>query len=149
MTDVRRIWELQMQRMRSIAGILLLVVVTVAQSAAQTTRTGPQLYFAAIGDIDAELMNDLVTYFETTLQLKISVLSPLSYDRLAFDPARSQIIADELIVAVRQRYASLARDRYARVIGITPYDMYTPSKPNWRFTFSLREQDHRFAIVSY
>src|SRR5207247_5123603 len=99
MTDVRRIWELQMQRMRSIAGILLLVVVTVAQSAAQTTRTGPQLYFAAIGDIDAELMNDLVTYFETTLQLKISVLSPLSYERLAFAPARSQIIAYELIVA--------------------------------------------------
>jgi predicted Zn-dependent protease len=69
---------------------------------------------------------------------------------VTFDPVRSQTVADELISAIRQRYATLARDDRARVIGVTPDDMYMQAMRNqWLFTFSLRNSDDHFAVVSY
>ena len=82
--------------------------------------------------------------------MRITVLPALSFDRVTFDPVRSQTVADEVITAVRQRYATLARDGRTRVICVTPYDMYMQAMMNrWSFTFSLRSSDEHFAVVSY
>jgi predicted Zn-dependent protease len=108
------------------------------------------LYFVGIGEVPTALLSELTSHFEEKFGIRITVLSPLSFDRLTFDPVRSQTVADELISAVRQRHATLARDGRARVIGITPYDMYMRAMgTRWRYTFSLRNHDDHFAVVSY
>jgi predicted Zn-dependent protease len=44
----------------------------------------------------------------------------------------------------------LARDARTRLIAVTAEDIYmTEMKNQWRFTFSLRDHDDRFAVVSY
>ena len=97
-----------------------------------------------------DLLNDLTTHFEEKFGIPIAVLSSLLFDRATYDRQRSQTIADELISAVRRRYPRLARDSRARVIAVTPYDMYMREMANqWRFTFSLRSQEDHFAVVSY
>ena len=74
----------------------------------------------------------------------------MSLDSLAVDERRGQAVADGLIDTVRRRYAPLARDPGARVIGITQRDMYILSmQKQWTFAFSLRGKDRRFAVVSY
>jgi predicted Zn-dependent protease len=115
-------------------------------------REKPQadLYFVAIGDVPPDLMKDLARHFEERFGIQITVLSGLLFDRATFDLDRSQTIADELISAVRRRYPTLARDDRARVIGVTPYDMYMREMATeWRFTFSLRSSEDHFAVVSY
>lgn len=108
------------------------------------------LYFVAIGGVPPDVLDDLTTHFEEKYGMRITVLSGLLFDRATYDPARAQTIADELISAVRRRYATLARNGRARVIAVTPYDMYTQEMAKqWRFTFSLRSADDHFAVVSY
>ena len=108
------------------------------------------LYFAAIGDVPPAWLNDLTWHFEKRFGTRITLLPGLALDRVTFDPTRSQTVADELISAIRQRYATLARDDRARVIGVTPYDMYTrETASRWQFAFSLRSGDDHVAVVSY
>jgi predicted Zn-dependent protease len=108
------------------------------------------LYFVAIGDVPVSLMSDMASHFKEKFSMRITVLPALSFDRVTFDPVRSQTVADELITAVRQRYVRLARDGRTRVIGVTPDDMYMLAMAKqWQFTFSLRSSDEHVAVVSY
>lgn len=113
-------------------------------------RPQTDLYVVAIGDVPAALMDDLTSRLNRRFGIRISLLSQLAFDRVTFDPVRRQLVADELIAAVRRRYPALARDNRARVIGVTPGDMYMEAMAaRWRFAFSLRSPDNHFAVVSY
>jgi len=132
-----------------LAGALVLLSTLASSSIAQTPNTR-DLYFVAVGDVSPVLMQHLVLHFQRAFDLTITVLSPMSLDPLAIDPQRKQVIADELILSVRRRHATLARDARARVIGITPHDMYNQAmREKWSFSFSLRGTDNRFAVVSH
>jgi predicted Zn-dependent protease len=108
------------------------------------------LYLVAVGDVPPALMSSLVAKAEQILGIQVAVLRPLSVDRTMYDRARPQLIADELIAAVRFRYPTLARDPRARVIAITAQDMNTKARrETWRFAFSLRSNENSVAVVSY
>ena len=108
------------------------------------------LHFVGIGLVQPGLVDHLVSYFDRAFDLKIEVLPAMLLDSPAIDERRGQAIADQLINTVRRRYARLARYADARVIGITPRDMFILSmQKRWSFAFSLRGEDRRFAIVSY
>lgn len=108
------------------------------------------LLLVAVGDVPPALMSSLVAGVEQTLGIQVAVLRPLSVDRTMYDPARSQLIADELIAAVRSRDPTLARDPRARVIAITPQDMYIKARrETGRYAFSLRSNENSVAVVSY
>ena len=108
------------------------------------------LYLVAVGDVPPALMSSLVARVEQTLGIQVAVLRPLSVDRTMYDPARSQLIADELIAAVRSRYPTLVRNPRARVIAITAQDMYNKARrETWRYAFSLRSNENSVAVVSY
>jgi predicted Zn-dependent protease len=114
------------------------------------TMPQSQLYFVAIGDVPPAWLHDMAAHFEEKFGLSITVLAGLMFDRVTFDRHRSQTVADELILAIRRRYPRLARDDRARVIGVTPYDMYMQEMAaQWAFVFSLRSHDQHFAVVSY
>jgi hypothetical protein len=109
-----------------------------------------ELYFVGIGDLKPGLLDELVDYFGHRFDIRIGILSPLMFDRVTFDPTRRQIVADELIAAVRRRYPDVARQERTRVIAVTPYDMYMRAMATqWTFTFSLRSPDKHSAVVSY
>ena len=81
--------------------------------------------------------------------MPLTILAPLAFDRVTYDGVRSQVVADELIGAARRRYASIVREPGSRLIGISPYDMYTQQIQRWAFTFSLRDEGNHVAVVSY
>ena len=108
------------------------------------------LYLVAVGDVPPALMSSLVAGAEQTLGIQVAVLRSLSVDRTLYDPARSQLIADELIAAVRSQYPTLARNPRARVIAITAQDMYIKARrETWRYAFSRRSNENSVAVVSY
>ena len=108
------------------------------------------LYLVAVGDVPPALMSSLVAGAEQTLGIQVAVLRSLSVDRTLYDPARSQLIAEELIAAVRSQYPTLARNPRARVIAITAQDMYIKARRGtWRFALSLRSNENSVAVVSY
>jgi predicted Zn-dependent protease len=109
-----------------------------------------ELYFVGIGDLRPGLLDELVDYFGHRFGIRIGILSALMFDRVTFDPTRRQIVADELIAAVRRRYPDVARQERTRIIAVTPYDMYMRAMATqWTFTFSLRSPDKHSAVVSY
>lgn len=115
-----------------------------------TTVPALELYFVGIGDLRPGLLDELVDYFAQRFGIRINTLSPLMFDRVTFDPTRRQIVADELIAAVRRRHPALVREERTRIIAVTSYDMYMRAMANeWTFTFSLRSPDKHSAVVSY
>jgi predicted Zn-dependent protease len=108
------------------------------------------LYFVAIGNVPADMLDGFVAHFDTKLGVSSKVLTPLGFDNLTFDAQRSQMVADRLIQAVRYRYPTLVKKPQTRIIAVTHYDMYMEGmREQWRFTFSLRSSDERLAVVSY
>jgi predicted Zn-dependent protease len=125
----------------------------VARTSSGTARTPlppseAVLYLVAIGEGQQELVERVASQLRRRFGMPITVLPPIAVDQVTYDRGRSQVVADELISVVRQRYATVVRERNSRVIGITPYDMYTKQIQRWAFTFSLRDAEDQVAVVS-
>ena len=123
-------------------GVMVAVVVLIY-------ATKPPLYLVGIGDVPDSMMDSLVAHFREKFSIKVATRPPLEFDATTFDARRSQVSAERLIQAVRVRYPKLDADPRVRVIAITPLDMYIEEVPQWRFAFSRRSADQRFAVVSY
>ena len=129
--------------------VVLIATAMIAGAKAQTAPT-PELYLVAIGDVPGDMTDRLVLYVQTRFQIPIRTLSALKFDGQMLDRQRSQVVADELIRAVRVQHATLVKNPRTRVIAVTPFDMYMQAmRDQWRFTFSLRSRDQRVAVVSY
>jgi predicted Zn-dependent protease len=138
---VRRLWH----------GVVVILVATAmsAGAKAQTAPT-PELYLVAIGEVPGDMIDRLVSYIQTRFQIPIRTLSALEFDGQMLDRQRFQVVADELIRAVRVQHATLVKNPRTRVIAVTPFDMYMQAmRDQWKFTFSLRSRDQRVAVVSY
>ena len=129
---------------------VLIATAMIAGAKAQTAAPTPELYLVAIGDVPGHMTDRLVSYVQTRFQIPIRTLSALKFDGQMLDRQRSQVIADQLIRAVRVQHATVVKNPRARVIAVTPIDMYMQAmRDQWRFTFSLRSSDQRVAVVSY
>src|SRR5262249_18121511 len=114
-------------------------------------RPGPSakhVYLVAVGREPEGVVEELPRHFQETLGIVIERLPPMTVPAGAFDPARSQVVAEQLTAAIARNYPAVAADVDARVIGITGDDMYL-RQMRWIFGFSLRSDDERIAIVSY
>jgi len=108
------------------------------------------LYLVAIGDVPPDLISQLTLHFHRTLGIAVEELPAIPSDPLTFDAVRSQVVAEELLSAIRRVYPAVTQDSSTRVIGITGDDMYLRSMAkSWAFGFSLRSDDERMAVVSY
>lgn len=93
-----------------------------------------------------ELVDSLREYYREQLGLEIEVLPAVQADSLSYDSERRQLIGEELVATLRDRYAHLTTDGRAVVMGITSWDMYLRSRP-WQFAFGYRSAP--YAVVSY
>lgn len=113
-------------------------------------KTSNRLYFVGVGNVQPGLVEQLAAHFTQMLSIKIEELPAISFDRTTVDNDRSQVVAEELIAAIRRRYPAPARDVDARIIGVTGDDMYLRTMAgSWAFGFSWRSDDEHIAVVSY
>ena len=113
-------------------------------------QSSNQLYFAGVGNIDPDLIKELAAHFRQTLGLDIQELPAISFDPGTVDTNRSQVVAEELVAAIRRRHPALTGDAHARIIGVTGDDMFLRKMAGpWSFGFSLRSDDAHMAVVSY
>ena len=128
----------------------VLVACAIIASARAQTAPQPELCLVAIGDVPVDMTDRLVSYVQTRFHVPIRTLPALKFDGQMLDRHRSQVVADELIRAVRVQHAAVVKNPRTRVIAITPFDMYMLAmRDQWTFTFSLRSRDQRVAVVSY
>jgi YD repeat-containing protein len=124
--------------------------VDLLQPPSAPTRLGLQArarpYLVPLGDVRSVEAHDLPPYYANALGLSVELLAPLPLEPRAFDHARAQFSAPELVATMKRRLPALANDPTAVLIGLTDADIYIPDK-NWRFAFSYRE-DERFAVVA-
>jgi archaemetzincin len=106
------------------------------------------LYLLPIGDVPSDLIAAIASQLRTRFPMPLTILPVLASYRIAYDDRRQQAVADSAIAVIEGQDAALLRSPEARIIGITPDDMYTPTE-NWRFAFSLRGAGDRVAVVSY
>jgi YD repeat-containing protein len=104
------------------------------------------VYLVPLGKAQNVLLADLTSYYRKKYGLELRVLAPAPLPAWTRDESRHQLVAEELVEAMKRAYPQLANDPDAVLVGVTDEDMYI-SQLNWSYAFSWR-QEERFAIVS-
>jgi hypothetical protein len=91
-------------------------------------------------------VEDLAAFYAERYDLKVEILPPVALPRAAFDPARDQLVAEELIEGLRVGYPD-ADDPSRVVIGLTSRDFHIRGKPDWNWAFGLATEGH-LAVLS-
>ena len=96
---------------------------------------GTRLCMATLGDVDAELVAHLVGYYASEYGLHVRVLRPMAIpDDFAGLPY-SQYSANWLMDLVDSAYPAVTRDGRARLVILTPVDVWLESRTGWRWAF--------------
>jgi archaemetzincin len=98
---------------------------------------GRRVCLAPMGQIDPELVRQLVEYYSAQLGLEVTVLTPLAVPAEAADSKRQQVDADSLITYFGTNFRSDYYDPEAVLIGVTPLDLYD-SKSHFRYVFGVK-----------
>ena len=141
---------------RVISGALAGVLLISCQAAVQQAERPPQarqlhgqgkVHFVPLGGFPSDAQETLVSHFKNNYGVNIVSLPMIDIERVAFDPSRRQLVAEELISLMKRRHPTLLSDPEAILIGLTSGDMYLRSRPEWRFGFAAGELP-RFAVIS-
>ncbi len=114
-------------------------------SASQLNGTGT-VYLVPIGDTKPLLRSSLIAFYKNHYGLSLHVLPSIAIPLWARDEPRQQVVAEELITAMNDRYSNLADDASSFLIGITDQDMYIAGL-DWNFAFNMR-QGLKSAVIS-
>jgi predicted Zn-dependent protease len=123
--------------------ILFLTLVLLFTTSCKHAKT---IYLIPIGRLAAVSVDDLKTYYSDRFSVSVKTLPLLPFDEATYDPARNQLIAEELIAQIKRECPKQAQDVDAILIGLTDGDMYL-RKMDWQFGFSYR-QEGRLAVVA-
>jgi len=104
------------------------------------------VYLVPVGKPQSFISTDLVAFYRKKYGLDLKVLTPVAVPAWARDEARNQLIAEELVEAMKRAYPQYANDPDAILIGITDQDMYI-SESKWEYAFSDRIEE-KFAVIS-
>lgn len=104
------------------------------------------VYLVPLGKPQSILFDDLVFYYRKKYGLQLHVLATAPLPDWTMDDIRKQLIAEELVEAMKRANPQLAGDPEAVFIGVTDQDMYI-SQLAWNYAFNWR-QEERFAVVS-
>lgn len=127
------------------------VLMSIAAPAGSTTATRASqtatrpIAFLPLGDFPRSEASSLARHFTGTLGVRARVAPGAALPRSAFNGARKQYVAEELIDVVAARRSTAAPGEV--LIGLTTRDMHTRDVPNWRFSFAIRHPSG-LAVVS-
>ena len=105
-----------------------------------------QIYLVPIGDTTPLISASLLQYYRGKYGLMLDVLPSIPVPEWARDEARHQVVAEELIEAMRRAYPQQAATPDSILIGVTDEDMYI-AELDWEFAFNFRET-HQTAVIS-
>jgi YD repeat-containing protein len=104
------------------------------------------IYLVPMGKPQSLISSDLLAFYRQKYGLELKVLAPVAVPAWARDEVRNQLIAEELVEAMRRVYPQYANDPDAILIGITDQDMYI-SESKWQYAFSDRIEE-KYAVIS-
>ena len=104
------------------------------------------VYLVPIGKSQSLISSDLLAFYRTKYGLELKVLAPVAVPAWARGELRNQLIAEELVEAMKRTYPQYAHDPDAILIGITDQDMYI-SESKWQYAFSDRVEE-KYAVIS-
>ena len=104
------------------------------------------VYLVPLGKADAVSVPLLADAFRRKYALEIHQLPAMDLPPWAWSPSRKQLVAEDLVTAMKISYPKLAADPSAILIGLTDQDMYI-QQLKWSYAFSFREEE-RFAVIS-
>jgi predicted Zn-dependent protease len=105
-----------------------------------------QIYLVPIGDTTPLISASLLQYYRGKYGLTLDVLPSIPVPEWARDEARHQVVAEELIEAMRRAYPQQAAAPDSILIGVTDEDIYI-AELDWEFAFNFRET-HQTAVIS-
>ncbi len=106
------------------------------------------LYLIPVREGPLPLVTQLATAIRSRFPFPVNVLAAVQPDETMYDDSRGQLRSEDLIAAIRMRYATVLDDPGARVIAITAADMYIRTE-NWAFALSSRDATNHIAVVLY
>lgn len=109
-------------------------------------RGKEKLYFIPLGNFRQEALTKLVSYYKQKLGIEATAVAPLPLALSTIDPRRQQVIAEEAVELMKNKYPKLAADSNAILIGLTDDDMYIRER-KWQYAFNYWIH-RRFAVVS-
>jgi hypothetical protein len=138
--------------LRVLALVALVAGAMPAVSAPAAGGPGPvprnaDVYLVPVGELPGELLLELAGYCRRALGLEAAVVGPLPLLPAAVDPARRQLVAEELTALLARGLDAWVRNPDALIVGITGHDLYTRSASHLRFLFGHRDGE-RYAVLS-
>lgn len=104
-----------------------------------------QVFVVPIGDTASLISPALRDYYSNKYGLWLRVLPGIPIPEWARDRARQQVVADELVEAMRKAYPQQARNPQSVLIGLTDQDMYI-GELDWKFAINFRQTSHELVI---
>lgn len=113
---------------------------------ASELRGSGSVYVVQFGTVQSVSVTRLLEDFYKHYGLQLRLLPTISPPDWARNVPRKQLVAEDLVTAMRLAYPTQAAEPGSVMIGITDEDMYI-SALNWTYAFSFRSEE-RFAVIS-
>ncbi len=134
------------------AGLALSLGIAPARtsSAPDRPRAAPpgkpeRVYLQAFGDFPVSRVAEITDHYLYVHGLPLEVLPARPLPAHTVDPARRQVISEELLDLMRRANSQIAADPRNVIIGFTTLDMY-PRKLEWAYAWAWREW--RVGVIS-
>ena len=96
---------------------------------------GHGITLVPMGGVSVDDLIELAQFYGARYELPVAVVPAVPIPTAAFDPARGQLIGEELIVGLRIAVPQAAFVDNQVVIGVVDRDMYVRMRPEWRFAY--------------
>jgi len=91
-----------------------------------------RVYFVPLGQVDPDLVHNLVKYYRDEYGLEIGLLAPRAIPADMTNPRREQIDGESLANSLGTLFPADFNDPQVSLIGLTPLDLYAEDR-DWRF----------------
>jgi predicted Zn-dependent protease len=109
-----------------------------------------RICFVPLGQVDPDLVSNLVKYYRDEYELEIGVLSPSAIPADMINPGRKQIGCESLADYMGTLFPADLADPNVVLIGLTPLDLYDEHR-DWRFELGCADWSgpSRGAVSTY
>jgi Zn-dependent protease with chaperone function/predicted Zn-dependent protease len=114
--------------------------------AAALPRAAGTIHVVPVGDFPVETLDRLERYYSDRFGLRIERLPAVPIESEMFDASRGQLVAEEVVAAIKRHRAPQTGESAVTLIGLTAGDLYI-RQYQWRFAFAYRESPG-VAVVS-
>lgn len=117
-----------------------------AQDPLLLSESKKKVFLVPLGNVPEESLTWAPAYYRAKFAMSVEVLPAIPLKVSAVNAKRHQLVAEDLIVLMKQALPEKVKDQSTVLIGVTSGDMFIQSY-DWRYAINYRE-DGRFAVVS-